>query len=183
MKKNDSTGIKSLFLYVWHALIFPFLIRDLRFNLKVYKDVANFIKQKIAEEGAFKNFLDAHNFQEDSLGLGRLYSVQNINESLANNLSDADLNYTVREKLAKEYEFLANQGFIEILLMKTERIDRTTYVLILEIANFAIIKSILYHMLFALGLWAFLCRIVWVFFNPQVLYALESIKSFFIHIF
>ncbi|AFF28175.1 gp177 [Sphingomonas phage PAU] len=171
----------SPLIYVFNALFFPILIKELQYNLRIYKQCIDFIKHKIQNDENFIKFLDNHEFEE--AWFGRLYAQQTIPEQLARNLSDDDLHTGVLQNLAEKHEFLVNQGFLEILIMKTKRIDRENYLLILEIANFQAILSIVYHLIFSLILWTFIGRIIYVFYLNELISILEPIKNFFIHIF
>lgn len=161
-------AIYALVLYVLHAIFFPILIRDWLVNYRVYMDVARHLKREIGKKGEFFNFLERYEFQEDALGLGRLYSVQDINTKIAEGLNDDELNIYIMDGLAEHHNFLIRQGFIEMLLMKTKRISRVQFTMILEIANFGILRSIAIHMLFSAVLWALICRITWVVYNPEI---------------
>lgn len=172
--------IISPILYVFNALLFPRLISELRMNLRVYKECANYIKSKIQTNPEFKKFLDDNEF--DEAWFGRLYSLQKLDPKLGTFDDEALQNY-VMDLVSKKWGFLVNQGFIEILIMRTKMIDTSSYVLILEIANFNAIKSILYHMIFSVILWFLIIRIAVVFYSAELLNIFHHIKHFVTQIF
>lgn len=163
-------------LYVLNAIWFPQLIKELRVNLRVYKECVQFIKQKLKYNEAFIQFLDANEFEE--AWFGRLYSLQKLTDSMAVNLRDEDLNDYVLQLISHKWTFLIEQGFTDIFLMRTKRIDKTSYVLILEIGNFMIIKSVIIHMIFSAVVWGFILRLVYVYHTDTIITILHHIGEF-----
>lgn len=163
-------------LYVFQAIFFPYLIHELIYNIRIYLDCVKFISNKIKNSERFKSFLDNHEFRED--WVGRLYSIQSINRALADNLSDDDLQEHVMVKLSENHDFLINQGLIEVMIMKTKRLNKYKFLLILEIGNFNSILSIIYHMGVSLLVWSFILRFVYVFHYDTIIQLFNSLKTF-----